>query len=322
MSHLVELQEATPRLAEAGIKLYAISYDELGALEDFAAHHGITYDLLSDAGSKVIRDFGILNHHVTDDQVPFHGIPFPGTYLVDDEGVVIAKTFHASLAQRIGADGLIDAALGEILLRPDEPSVALTDDSGIEISLVFHGGVIRHGALRPLVIRVELPDGLHIYGGPVPEGMVATSLTLVAPDGIRHLPVETPPTEPLHLPGVGELQVWSGRVDFVMPVWATDEITSLMRDDGPDQVTIEIEITYQACDDHACRLPRTERLVVDVPVRAHLGPAIDSLHGTETTGMDTKKWVGALVDRGLKATHDQDAAKAYLARTASSGAEG
>jgi peroxiredoxin len=322
MSQLVELQEAMPRLAEAGIKLYAISYDDLGALEDFAANHGITFDLLSDAGSTVIKQFGILNHHVTDDQVPFHGIPFPGTYLVDQDGTVMAKSFHASLTQRVGADGLIDAALGEILLRPDEPSAGQTDDSGIEFSVVYHGGPIRHGALRPLVIRVDLPDGLHIYGEPVPAGMVATSFTLVEPGGLRHHPVEAPPTAPLDLPGVGELQVWSGRVDFVMPIWATDDVTSLVREGGPDQITIEIDVAYQACDDRACRLPRTERLAVDVPVRPHIGPALDTMPGTDTTGMDTRKWLGALVERGLNTTTDPDAAAAYLARTVESIANG
>ena len=324
MSQLVELQEATSRLAEAGIKLYAISYDELGALEDFAAHHGITYDLLSDARSHVIREFGILNHHVTAEQVPFHGIPFPGTYLVDAKGNVAAKSFNAGLTQRIGADGLIDAALGEILLRPEEPSAGLTGDAGIEFSMAYHGGggVIRSGALRTLVIRVDLPDGLHIYDQPVPDGMVATTFTLVAPEGMRHLPVEAPPTEPLELPGVGELRVWSGRVDFSMPVWATDEITSLVRDDAPEQVTIEVEVAYQACDDQACRLPRRERLALEVLVRRHVGPALDTMPGAEATGMDTNKWLGAMVARGLDAADDRDAAVAYLARTAASIADG
>ncbi|MEM8924157.1 MAG: redoxin domain-containing protein [Actinomycetota bacterium] len=324
MSQLVELQDALPRLAEAGIALYAVSYDELGALEEFAEHHGITFDLLSDAGSTVIREFGILNHHVTDDQVPFHGIPFPGTYLVDAEGTVVAKSFEAAVPQRIGADGLIDAALGEILLRPDEPSTTLTGDSGIEFSMAYHGGggVIRSGALRPLVIRIELPEGLHVYGDPVPDGMVATSFTLVGPEGMRQLPVEAPATHPLDLPGVGRLQVWSGRVDFVMPVWATDDLTSLVRRDAPDRVTIEVEARYQACDDQACRLPRTERLTVDVPVRPHIGPALDTMPGTDETPMDTRKWLGAMVARGLETASDPEAANAYLARTAAAIAEG
>ena len=77
MTQLVELQEALPKLQAAGIKLYAVSYDEADALAEFARHQGITYPLLSDEGSKVIRRYGIQNHFVTRDQIPFYGIPFP-----------------------------------------------------------------------------------------------------------------------------------------------------------------------------------------------------------------------------------------------------
>ena len=318
MTQLVELQAATPKFAEAGIEVYAISYDHLGALQDFAEHHDITYELLSDRGSKVIREFGILNHHIPEEQVPFYGIPFPGTYLVDEDGVVVAKAFHQSIAQRESAEGLIDAALGEILLRSEEPTTALADDSGIGFSLTYHGGagVIRGGTMRNLVISVDLPDGLHIYDDPVPTGMVATSFTLVGPTGLRNAPVRKPPTEPLDLPGVGSLQVWSGRVEFVIPVWATDEIASLLRDDNPDSVTIELDIAYQACDDQACRLPQTKRLTLEVPVGAYVAPELPNtgMGGGEKTTMDSQKWIREMVIHDLANTPDRDAAIAYLER--------
>ena len=319
MTQLVELQAALPKFAEAGIRLYAISYDEIGALADFVEHHEITFDLLADQGSKVIRKFGILNHYVTPEQVPYHGIPFPGTYLIDEDGDVSAKVFHRSLAQRESAEGLIDAALGEILLRSEGPTTAHADDSGIEFSLTYHGGagVLRGGTMRRLVIRVDLPEGLHIYDEPVPTGMVATSFTIVGPEGLRSLPVEKPPTESLDLPGVGELQVWSDTADFAIPVWAADEIASLVRADNPGYVTIEVDITYQACDDQACRLPRTERLAVAVPVGSYVGPALGGggMPGAATTSMDTGKWLGEMVKRGIAAAPDADAAVAYLHRT-------
>jgi len=326
MTQLVELQAALPKFAEAGIKIYAISYDELGALEDFAEHHDITYPLLADQGSQVIREFGILNHHVTEEQVPYHGIPFPGPYLADEDGVVTAKAFHRSVAQRESAEGLIDAALGEILLRSEDPATTMSDQSGIELSMTYHGGggVIRGGTVRRLVVRVDLPEGLHIYDEPVPTGMVATSFTLVGPDGLRSLPVEKPPTEPFELPGVGQLQVWSGRVDFEIPVWATDEIASLVRSDSPDRVTIELDVAYQACDDEVCRLPRTERLELDVPVDSYVGPALrgGGMAGATATSMDTSKWLGEMVTRGLDAAPDRDAAFDYLSRAAEGVAAG
>ncbi len=86
MTQLVELQQALPLFAEAVFKLYAISYDDVAALEAFAEARGITYDLLADEGSADIRQFGMLNHYVGPEEVPFHGIPFPGTYLVDEDG--------------------------------------------------------------------------------------------------------------------------------------------------------------------------------------------------------------------------------------------
>lgn len=319
MTQLVELQAAMPMFEEAGIRLYAISYDEPGALKDFAEHHGITFDLLADPESAVIREFGILNHHVTEEQVPYHGIPFPGTYLVDESGVVAAKSFHRSLAQRESPEGLIDAAIGKILLRPDEPSTHSSDESGITFSATYHGGagVVRGGAMRRLVIRVDLPDGLHVYDEPVPAGMVALSFTLMGPEGLRSLPVEKPPTHPLDLPGVGQLQVWSGQVDFVIPVWATDQIASLVRSDNPDQITIEIDVAYQACDDQACRLPLTERLSVEVPIARYVGPALgsDGMPGADTTPMDSRRWMGAMIKRGLEATDDPDAVHEYLSQT-------
>ena len=46
---------------DAGIRVYALSYDEQAALADFADAYNISYTFLSDSTSKVIRQFGILN---------------------------------------------------------------------------------------------------------------------------------------------------------------------------------------------------------------------------------------------------------------------
>jgi len=54
----------------AGLAVYALSYDEPEALQDFAQAHGISYTLLSDPESKVIRSFGILNTLIDPDDHP------------------------------------------------------------------------------------------------------------------------------------------------------------------------------------------------------------------------------------------------------------
>lgn len=302
MTQLVELQRALPRFEAAGIKLYAVSYDDRDALAEFARHHGITFPLLSDRGSKVIRRFGILNRFVTPDQVPHYGIPFPGTYLVDEEGTVTAKFFQRSLAARATAEAVIDEALGEILLGEDEPSAAAGEDE-IRIRATLHGGggELKFGAMRQLVVRFELAPGLHLYDEPVPEGMVATRIELDAPEGLHSLDWIKLPTRPLALPGMRqELQVWEGRVDFVLPVWADGDISGLVDDTGTRPVEIGIRIHYQACDDQACRIPQHASLKLTVPVGRLVGPKMGALMGgAEISSMDTGKYMLRMVRRGL-----------------------
>lgn len=313
MTQLVELQQALPLFAEAGIKLYAISYDDVAALEAFAEARGITYDLLADEGSAVIRQFGILNHHVGPEEVPFHGIPFPGTYLVDEDGTITAKAFHRHLAQRESPEGLIDAALGEILLRGNEPSTANeADETGISFSMSYRGGggVSRVGQIRHLVVRAELPDGIHIYDEPVPVGMQATTFTLAGPDGFRLEPAEAPPTEPLELPGVGELSVWSDTVDFVIPIWSTSDVPTEIDADGVEWATIELDVAYQACDDQTCQLPTSSRLTVAVPVNTTLTSTPDP--DAERPRFDRQKWMGEKVTTALGQTPNPEAAMSFL----------
>ena len=57
----------------------------------------MTYDLLSDADSAVIREFGILNMLISPDDPEqaagrsFYGVPFPGVYETDENGVVTER---------------------------------------------------------------------------------------------------------------------------------------------------------------------------------------------------------------------------------------
>jgi peroxiredoxin len=302
MTQLVELQEALPKFEAAGIKLYAVSYDELDALAEFAKHHGITYPLLSDRGSKVIRQYGIENHFVTKDQVPYYGIPFPGTYLVDESGIVTAKFFNRSLAARESAEAVIDRALGEILLGEEEP----TDRGGgddIRISATYHGGGgnLKSAVVRQLVVRFDLAPGLHLYDEPVPEGMVATRIEVTGPPGLNTNAMIKPPTRPLRLPGLAaDLAVWEGRVDIVIPVWADDRLLGIVQAIERDRVEVTVRIDYQACDDQVCRIPQSETLTVDVPVAPYLGHELPgSMPGAVISTMDSRKYMLRKVRRGL-----------------------
>ena len=250
----------------------------------------------------MIRELGILNHFVKTGQTPFYGIPFPGTYLIDKDGVVIDKFFERHLGNRRSAESVLDSALGEILLGPDEPSVGAGDED-IRLSATYHGGGgSLHGmALRELVVRFELAPGLHIYDDPVPKGMVATRIEVEAPQGILFRETIKPPTHPLQLKELGiELHVWDGRVDFVLPFYADDSIVSLVTSRGIESVNLKIKVHYQACDDKVCHIPSSETLELSIPVSAYIDTGIEGeTPGAEPTDMDSGKLMAQKIKRGF-----------------------
>jgi peroxiredoxin len=302
MTQLVELQNALPKFDAAGVRLYAISYDEPAALADFAKHHDITYPLLSDLGSKVIDQFGIRNHFVTEEQVPYYGIPFPGTYLVDEQGVVSATFFQRNIAQRDSAEAMIDSALGTILLGDDEPQAAGGADD-IRLTATYHGGggQMKSGALRQIVVRFDLAPGVHIYDDPVPTGMVATTISVSGPPGLHVGETQAPPSHAFTLPGLdAELQVWDGQVDFVVPVYVDDRIASLVEEIQDDDIEIEVKVAYQACSDESCRIPQRETLTLRVPLAPHVGNELaGNMAGTTATTMRSRKYLRRMMLRGL-----------------------
>jgi peroxiredoxin len=68
------------------VALFAISYDSVEILHNFAAAHGITYHLLSDKGSHAMRGLGLINDRVQEDHAVYGikpsarhvNLPYPG----------------------------------------------------------------------------------------------------------------------------------------------------------------------------------------------------------------------------------------------------
>src|SRR5204862_5816182 len=108
-SQLLELQAQYEQLRKDGLGLVGISYDSQEILAAFSEQHGITFPLLSDAGSATIKRYGILNTVAEEALGPngkdpeviaqvkvyvsangaterVRGIPFPGTFIVDRGG--------------------------------------------------------------------------------------------------------------------------------------------------------------------------------------------------------------------------------------------
>jgi peroxiredoxin len=100
---LVQLQTDLKQFEDAGLQVVAISYDSVKILSGFAEQKKIAFPLLSDPGSKTIEAYGILNKEGK-------GIAYPGTYILDKEGVVRAKLFVKGYRERHSTEELLKAA--------------------------------------------------------------------------------------------------------------------------------------------------------------------------------------------------------------------
>lgn len=270
------MRDSFKKFEAAGIKVYAISYDDQEVLREFGEKQEIPFPLLSDIDSEVIRAYGILNDQVEPEDGFFYGIPYPGAYVTDEDGKVVAKYFHATYKKRDSAELLIAAATGEVAIDEAAP-VAYGGSDDIKVTATIHGGVgnLRQGIVREVLVRFELADGLHIYSDPVPAGMVATEVTVEGPPGLMVEPAILPPSEPLTLAGTGvELQVWSETVDIRIPVYAASELATEVAPLDRDSVPIEVTVRYQACDSDTCLLPKTEKFTLDAALDVTEVPAI------------------------------------------------
>ena len=259
------------------VPVYALSYDEADALRDFRDAHGITYTLLSDPDSTVIRAFGILNELIDPDDHPWFGIPYPGTYVVDADGVITHKFFDANLAVRAGPEQLLRAARGEASdeVPGADPGAEHVSPQEVEVDVHVDAPALSSTVQRDLVVRFDVPDGRHVYAAPAPKGSVAVDVRLDAHDRLVVRELQRPPSEPHRLGGSGEqFEVHHGRFELRVPLALTRGASETF-----PEVRIAGELAWQVCDDEVCDLPVRRRFELVVPVSETVALALGDPRG-------------------------------------------
>jgi peroxiredoxin len=94
---LQDLQKDLKAIEATGAQLIAVSYDSPATNSAAAAKLGLTFPLLSDAGSKIIDAYGIRNH---DAKGRADGIPHPVVYIIDPRGVIRVKLMREGYRER------------------------------------------------------------------------------------------------------------------------------------------------------------------------------------------------------------------------------
>jgi peroxiredoxin len=284
MTQLVELQKHRAALAEAGIEVYAITYDPQDALAKFAQQHGITYQLLSDQGSEVIRRFGILNTQIAPDDPmrhpvtgqSFYGIPYPGTYITDENGVVVEKSFFQQYEKRVSAGTILDRALGRVMVHDEAPHEEARDRMAT-VSAFLSDDTLRLDVAATLYVRIAMDEGFHVYGEPLPEGFIPTTVEVGPVAGLEIGAPEYPATHGREFPELGvTLPVYDATADVAVEVTAKAPLFggrgTEAKDGAAKMVRIPVEVTYQACSETVCHRPRTVELSVEAPLASLVVP--------------------------------------------------
>ena len=255
-----------------------MSYDSSEQLRTFADAYDVSYDLLSDTDSAVIRKFGILNTLISPDDPEqgagrsFYGVPFPGVYVTDQNGVVTEKFFHRHYGTRESAGAIRDSALGEILARHEAPATEFDTDQ-VKVSAFLSDASLKFETQSTIYVRFELEDGLHMYGRPLPEGYIASEATIPDTPGLRVGAAQYPQTHPRAFPELGvTLSVYEGVVDVAIPVTPNAEVFHRSNPDRPEVVEVPVSVLFQVCSDTVCYLPRTEELSLTVPFESLVLP--------------------------------------------------
>ena len=259
----MELQEHLDEFAAAGVRVFAVSPEPVELIARFTERHGVTLPVLSDADSAVIRRYGILNTGVPEDNERY-GMPFPGAYLTDGAGRITQKHFNTNHRVRETAETIIRGDLGAWFDLGGYPSV----HSGATVRATLGGHDLKPFQRVDLLVHIDLPEGQHAYGEPVPDGFVPVSVVVTGPEELRIEAPLLPPTRMLFVEGVNEtLPVFAGDLEIRVPLGYRS--TEARPGDG---VPIAVEVRYQACDEQVCYLPALERIEIELPVGANLRP--------------------------------------------------
>lgn len=257
-----------PELTRAGYAVFEVSYDPPDAVRAFAESHRIDFPLLSDVGSRVIRELGILDDELEAHHAVFGvptrpeqlGVPYPMTFIIDRSGRVERKLVEDNYRLRYGGHWLLQELLvgaepvARVETRTTGPLAIVSGRAWLDSPTYF--------AYQRLGLHLELAieASWHVYGPAVPPGYTPLSISIrSAPEGVTPGRPTWPPATPFRIQGLAEeFLVYDGTIEVLVPLEFT-----LPRNSGV--VRVEISVTFQTCNATECLPPKAISLSLDVP---------------------------------------------------------
>jgi hypothetical protein len=253
----VELEQHLGAIRKQGLGVAAISYDSVGALKSFADRQHITYPLLSDPDSKIIRTYDIFNETVKPG-TPAYGIPYPGVYVVDTQGKVVSKYFEDDFKERVSTADILARQFG----APVDVARGAVEAKHLQITTAASNDIARPGLHIALSLDIEMKPKMHVYA-PGVQGYIPIDWRLDegGPAAKRHS-FEYPHSEMLRLEAIGEtVPVYRGHIRIRREITFGQEAVLKKLVSPTGEVTVTGSFRYQACDDRKCYVPEDVPLV-------------------------------------------------------------
>lgn len=246
------MEETKEEFNKLGLGICAISYDGREVLADFARRKKISYPLLSDADSTIIRAFGILNISVPEEDSGY-GIPHPGVYRVNEQGLVQAKFFEEAYNNRY--------ALGTVFMRlfgsPLHTHETVVENDHLSLKSFSTADSASMGNRLSLILDISLKDKMHVYA-PGAQGYRPIELKITGSPAFTLVPAEYPQAQMLYLRAIREnAPVYQGQFRLSQDIVLIPNAKKLDESvNSASEVVIEGSLSYQACDDKICYLPK------------------------------------------------------------------
>jgi AhpC/TSA family/Disulphide bond corrector protein DsbC len=245
----VELQGRHAEIQKQGLGLVAISYDPVETLKTFSDSRGITFPLISDPGSAIIKRYGLFNESIEPGNRAY-GVPHPGTLVVDRNGVVTARFFEEEYQERNTA--------GSVLTRLGISAPAVTVSGRtphLTLAASITDAVVAPGERLTMVLDIRPGRGIHVYA-PGTHTYQVVRLVLDPQPWLRVQPTQYPPSAIYHFKPLDErVEVFTEpfRLLTDVTILATPDVAKLLA--GRDSLTISGALEYQACDNRVCFNP-------------------------------------------------------------------
>ena len=268
------MQAQLQNLQAKGLGLAAISYDTPETLAAFSKQRGISFPLLSDAGSATIKRYGILNpvadeafgplkddprvredvHKYVSEVNPsamMKGIAFPGTFILDRKGRVTSRFFEEFYIDRNTVSNLM------VKLGKGVTPVTATKISSAHLNLTTYPSdqSIAAGNRISLILEITPAPGTHVYA-PGAKGYRPVTLSLEPQPNVQVLPVPYPVSQTYFFKPLKErVPVYQKPFKLVQEVVLDGTLKAQATYRGKPSLTLTGTLDYQACDDRECFNP-------------------------------------------------------------------